>query len=194
MELKRDHFYGGLPKHLKTMVAYLKAGPQVRTYSNYLRVAQEAEKEDSMELSWSPRTQATDNIPKPWPTSFFPLWKLKGNQPTPKAPAVNLAHLEEEGTRRDEDKGSDDSDGINGVTEEFMLCLARAVKDAQTEEKHCYHHSSPEHFICNCPLMKTLREKPQLNGKEGMALKKGAWTPPTTATTPKNLQTEVSKV
>ena len=34
VELKRDHFYSGLPKQLKVMVAYLKAGPQVRTYSN----------------------------------------------------------------------------------------------------------------------------------------------------------------
>ena len=118
------------------MVAYLKVGPQVRTYSSYLRAAQEAEKEDSMELSCGPRTQATDNAPRPQPTSFFPLQKLKGNQPTPKAPAVQLAHLEEEGSRRDEDNGSDDSDGINGVTGEFMVHLARAVKDAQTEEKH----------------------------------------------------------
>ena len=38
-ELKRDYFYGGITKCLKAMVAYLKAGPQVRTYSNYLRVA-----------------------------------------------------------------------------------------------------------------------------------------------------------
>ena len=30
VELKRDHFYGRLPKQLKVMVAYLKAGPQVR--------------------------------------------------------------------------------------------------------------------------------------------------------------------
>ena len=37
VELKRDHFYGGLPKQLKVMVAYLKAGPQVRTHSDYLR-------------------------------------------------------------------------------------------------------------------------------------------------------------
>ena len=37
-ELKRDHFYGGLPKQLKAMVAYLKVGPQVRTYSDYLRI------------------------------------------------------------------------------------------------------------------------------------------------------------
>ena len=54
-ELKRDHFYGDLPKRLKAMVAYLKAGPQVRTYSDYLRAAREAEKEDTIELSQSPR-------------------------------------------------------------------------------------------------------------------------------------------
>ena len=47
-ELKRDHFYGRLPKYLKVMVAYLKV-----------------EKEDSKELSRSPRTQMTDNVPKP---------------------------------------------------------------------------------------------------------------------------------
>ena len=50
-ELKRVHFYGRLPKQLKAMVAYLKAGPQVRTYSDYLRAAREAEKENSIELS-----------------------------------------------------------------------------------------------------------------------------------------------
>ena len=49
-ELKRDCFYGGLPKQLKAMVAYLKAGPQVRMYSD-LTAAREAEKEDSIELS-----------------------------------------------------------------------------------------------------------------------------------------------
>ena len=50
-ELKHDHFYGGLPKCLKAMVTYLKASPQEKTYSNYLRAMREAEKEDSMELS-----------------------------------------------------------------------------------------------------------------------------------------------
>ena len=49
-ELKRDCFYGRLPKQLKAMVAYLKAGLQVRTYSDYLRATWEAEKEDSIEL------------------------------------------------------------------------------------------------------------------------------------------------
>ena len=58
-----------------------------------------------------------------------------------------------------------------------MVHLARAVKDTQADEKCCYHCGSPEHFICNCPLVKTSREKRQLNWKEGMALMKGAQTP-----------------
>ena len=53
-ELKRDHFYGGLPKRLEAMVAYLKVGPQVRRYLDYLRTTREAEKEDSIELSQTP--------------------------------------------------------------------------------------------------------------------------------------------
>ena len=92
-----------------------------------------------MELSWGPRTQTTNNPPKPRATSFFPLRKLKGNQPIMKMPAV---HLEEEDARSDKDKENDDPGGIEGVTKEFMVHLARAVKDTQMEEKHCYHCSS----------------------------------------------------
>ena len=98
-------------------------------------------KEDSIELPWGPRTQATDNPPKPRATSFFPLRKLKNNQPILKKPAVNLAHLEEEITGDDEGQESDDPSRIEGVMEEFMVCmvcLARAVKDAQADEKCCY--------------------------------------------------------
>ena len=62
-ELKRDCFYGRPPKQLKVMVAYLKVGPQVRTYSDYLRAAREAENEDSIELPWSSRTQTADGPP-----------------------------------------------------------------------------------------------------------------------------------
>ena len=80
-ELKRDCFYGRLPKQLKAMVAYLKAVPQVRTYLDYLRAAHEAEKEDSIELPQGPRAQTTNNPPKPRTTSRFPLKKLKGNKP-----------------------------------------------------------------------------------------------------------------
>ena len=38
---------------------------------------------------------------------------------------------------------SDDPGGIEGVTVEFMIQLARAVKDAHMDEKCCYHCSSP---------------------------------------------------
>ena len=70
------------------MVAYLKVGPQVRTYSDYLRATREAEKEDTIELSRSPRASVTDGPSKPRTTSFFPLRKLKGNQPFMKKPAM----------------------------------------------------------------------------------------------------------
>ena len=84
---------------------------------------------------------------------------------------------------------SDDPGRIEGVTEEFMVCLTRAAKDAQADEKHCYHCSSPEHFICNCPLVKTSRDKKHLNGKEGMALIKGAQTSQTMTSAVKSPQT-----
>ena len=62
-ELKRDPFHGRLPKQLKAMAAYLKAGPQVRTYSDYLRAAREAEKEDLIKLPQSSRVQTVDGPP-----------------------------------------------------------------------------------------------------------------------------------
>ena len=160
------------------MVAYLKAGPQVRAYLDYLRATREAEKEDLIALSRSSRTQATDSPSKPRTTSFFPLRKLKGSQPFPKKPTVHLAQLEEEDANNGEDPESDNPDGIEGVMEESMVWLARAVKNAQMDERCCYHCSSPEHFIHNCPLMKTARDKKQLNGKEGMVMVKGVQTPP----------------
>ena len=175
------------------MVAYLKAGPQVRTYSDYLRATREAEKEDSIELSWRPRAPATDGPSKPRATSFFPLRKLNGGQPFTKKPAICLAQLEEEDTDDGEDLESDDPDGIKGVTDEFMVWLARAVKDTQMDEKHCYNCSSPEHFIHNCLLMKTARDKKQLNGKEGMAMVKGAQTPLKSANTAKSPQQEAQE-
>ena len=120
-ELKRDCFYSRLPKQLKVVVAYLKAGPQVRTYSDYLRATREAEKEDSIELPQSSRIQTADGPSKPRTTSFFPMRKLKGNQPLPKKPAVCLVHLEEEDAGDGKDPESDDPGGIKGVTEEFMV-------------------------------------------------------------------------
>ena len=121
VELKRDCLYGGLSKQLKAMVAYLKVGPQVRMYSDYLRAIREAEKEDSIELSRSSRFQTTDSLSKLRTTIFFPLRKLKGNQPLSKKPTICLAQLEEEDADDGEDPESDDPGGIEGVTEEFMV-------------------------------------------------------------------------
>ena len=63
-----------------------------------------------------------------------------------------------------------------------MVCLVKAVKDAQMEEKHCYHCSSLEHFICDCQLVRASRANMQLNCKEGTAPKKGAQAPQMKAT------------
>ena len=124
--------------------------------------------------------------PKPKTTSFFPLRKLKVNQPLLKKPAIHLAHLVEEDEDDGKDPESNDPGGIEGVMEEFMVHLARMVKDNQADKKCCYHCSSPEHFIHNCPHVKTSRDKKQLNGKEGMALMKGALTPLITMNTIKS--------
>ena len=67
------------------------------------------------------------------------------------------------------------------------------MKDAQVEEKHCYHCSILEHFIWDCPLVKALRVNVHLNCKEGMALKKGSQAPQTKVTAPKTPQEEVPK-
>ena len=75
-----------------------------------------------------------------------------------------------------------------------MVQLARAVKDAQVDEKSCYHCSSPEHSIHNCLLMKTTRDKKQLNGKEGMATTKGALAPPAMANATKSPPREAQEV
>ena len=180
-ELKCDCFYGGLPKHLKAMVVFLKASPQERTYSDYLQAMREAKKEDSMEPSQS---HTTNDTAKPKFTSFFPLQKLKGTQPVVKTAAVCLVHVEEESDKKGEGADSEDPNGIKGVTDEFMVHLTRAMKDAQKEEKCCYHCSSLDHFIHDCPLVNMLRMNSHLNHKEGMVPKKGVHTPQMKATMP----------
>ena len=60
-----------------------------------------------------------------------------------------------------------------GITEEFIVCLARAVKDAQQMEL-CYHCDSPDHFIHDCPWLAGMKADVSLNQKEGMVLRKGA--------------------
>ena len=113
-KLRCNCFYSGLPKCLKAMVVYLKANPQEKTYSSYLQAAREAEKEDSMKLSQSPQSQATDNATKPRMTSFILLWKLKGTQPAVKTPTMCLVHLEEERSKKDKEVESADLTALTG--------------------------------------------------------------------------------
>ena len=85
-----------------------------------------------IELSQSSRIQTADGPSKPRTTSFFPLRKVKGNQPLSKKPAVCLAQLGEE--------EADDGEDLES----------------------------------------------ELNGKEGMAIMKGAWAFLTTMNTTKS--------
>ena len=139
-------------------------------YSDYLQVAQEVEKKEAMEPTNTPPMASTS---KPWMMSFFLLWKLKGSQPA-MTPSAQVVHPEEKSTNKEECINSEDPDGIEGITKEFIVYLARAVKDAQQVEKCCYHCSSPDHFICDCLLVAGSRADLHLNQKEGMAPKEGA--------------------
>ena len=112
-QLKHDCFYGGLPKQLKAMVAYLKASINKKTYSDYLFAVREAEKEQAMEPSHS---QTTDNTSKPKVTSFF----------------LCVVHLEEEGSNKEGGTETEDHNGIEGVTEEFILHLTSRRRNAAT--------------------------------------------------------------
>ena len=55
-----------------------------------------------------PHSQMANNPTKPMVMSFFPLQKLKGTQPF-KTPAVQVVHLEEDGTDKEEYAKSDDT-------------------------------------------------------------------------------------
>ena len=76
----------------------------------------------------------------------------------------------------DDEEGTDskDPDSLGGMMGEFMVCLTRAVNNAQQDEKPYYHCSSPDQIIIDCPLVKLARKEPNLNHKEGMVPKKGA--------------------
>ena len=155
------------------MVAYLKASSNEKMYSDYLWAVQEAEKEEVMEPSCNPPAASTS---RPWVMNFFPLWKLKGSQPTT-TPSTWAVHLEEESADKEEYINGKDPDGIEGVTKEFIVCLTRAEKDAKQVEKHCHHCGSPDHFLHDLPLVVGSRADSPLNWREGMAPKKGAQAP-----------------
>ena len=170
LNLKHDQFCSGLPKWFKVMVAYLKTSSNEKTYSDYLQVAKEAKKEEAMEPSCNLPMASTS---KPRVTSFFPLQKLKGSQPAV-TPSAWVVHLEEENANKEKYINSKDPDGIKGITEEFIVCIIRAVKDTQQAEKCSYHSGSPDYFFYDCSLVVGSKADSPFNWREGMAPKKGA--------------------
>ena len=74
-----------------------------------------------------------------------------------------MTHLEEDSTDKEEGAKSDETNRIKGMTEEFIVHLAWAVKEVQQDEKCCSHCSIPKHFIHKCPLMKESRTATHLN-------------------------------
>ena len=57
-------------------------------------------------------------------------------------PCHGVVHLEEGGSDEEAGTKSKDPNGLNGIMGEFIVCLVRVVKEAQQEEKCCYHCSS----------------------------------------------------
>ena len=108
------------------MVVYLKGSGNERTNSDNLQAAHEAEKEEAMGPS---HNQTAASTSKPKVMKFFPQQQLIGSQST-KTPVVWVAHLEEKSANKEECIDSKDPDGIEGIMEEFIVHLARVVKDA----------------------------------------------------------------
>ena len=154
----------------------------------------EAEKKESMELSQNPWSQAIDNTVKPKTTSFFPLWKLKGNQPVSKMATVCLVHLDEESAKRDEEVEIKDTDGINGVREEVHGAPCMGHKWCPSGGEALLSLLQPQALYLWLLLVRAFRENMQLNCKEGMVLRKGAQTHQMKTTMSKNPQEEVPKV
>ena len=76
---------------------------------------------------------------------------------------MKAVHLEDEGSDEEVGTDSEDPDGIDGVMEEFIVCLVRVVQETQKDKKWCYHCSSTDHFICECLLVKASRSATYLN-------------------------------
>ena len=167
-KLKWDCFYGGLPKQLKVMVAYLKATTDEKTYSDHLQAVWETEKEEMMETSWSSATVCTSKLRA---TSFSPLQKLKGSQ-WAITPSAWMAHLEEKRRKASMVRTlmalkAWQKSSLYALPEQWkMLNRWRSVVITD----HC---DSPDHFIHDCPWLARMKADAPLNWKEGMVLRKG---------------------
>ena len=193
-ELKWDCFYGRLPKWLKLMAAYLKAslheknvfqlpsshkgGRKGKNLWSYLEIHRARQwimllNQKALVSSLCRSSKATN-----WYLKWLPC---------------HLAHLKEEGTKRDKEVESEDPDNINRATEEFMVCLMRAVKDPQLVEKCCYHCSSNDHFNLQVSTSEGLKGQCSVKLQGGDSIKEGSLDPLMKVAMSKNPQEEVPK-
>ena len=106
---------------------------------------------------------------------------------------MRAVHLEKEVSGKEADAMNKDPNKFDGVMEECIVCLARVVKEAQQDKKCCYHYSSMEYFIHECPLMKASTLATHLNWKEGTSPEKGDQTPQVKMAKSKASQKEIPK-
>ena len=179
-ELKCDYCYDGLPKWFKVMEACLKGSVMKRCIPIISKQCRR------LRRKWwkHPPTHLQPVQISPGQQASFLCGSSKAaSQPWP------LLHgwhtWRKTMANKEECIDSEDPDGIKGVMKEFIVYLAWAVKDAQQEEKCCYHCSSLDNFICNFPLVVGSRTDSHLNQKERTAPKKGAQAPQGKETTPK---------
>ena len=69
---------------------------------------------------------------------------------------------------------SEDPDGIKGITEEFIVCLARAVKDAQQEKIHCYYCRVLAALYLQLPIGEVVPNRLTFKPKGGDGTKEGS--------------------
>ena len=91
-----------------------------------------------------------------WASSLYR--KLKGTQPSHRLPAVRGSRPgggEHQAVMRRKVLRSEDPNGIKGVTEEFIVHLARGVKDAQAGRRNAWYHCEQprEPLTRDCPLL-----------------------------------------
>ena len=168
-KLKHDCFYGGLPKCLKAMVAYLKASTNEKMYSDYLWAVREAEKEEAMEPSHNKTANSTGKPKLQWAFFLYRTWKA------PSLPGPLLYECCTLGRREQSTKKrcteSKDPDSIEGITEEIILCLARAMKDALAGGEMLLPLQQPGALYPWLPIGEGIQNKSafKLKGRDGSA-------------------------
>ena len=173
-KLKCDHFYGGLSKWLKAMVAYMKASTNEKTYSNYLWPVREAEKEDAMEPLCNQMAENQTKAQGDEPSFLDERWKA----PSPLRPLQDRCCTWKSMALTKKKVPRVMTPMEFRAWQRSLWCVwPRLWRKINRNEKHCYHHSSPEHSIHECPLVKASRTATHFNWKRGDGTGEGSLDP-----------------